>query len=103
MKAAVPQLKNILKNNKYIFFGIKGGGCNGFKYILEPINKFDEKNVTFNDDLSNLEVPIVVCNKSLMYIIGTEIDWKEDYMGSRFVFNNPVASGTCGCGTTFNV
>ena len=99
MKAAVPQLKNILKNNKYIFFGIKGGGCNGFKYILKPINKIDKKDIEI--DVEN--IPIAICGKSLMYIIGTEIDWKEDYMGSRFVFNNPVASGTCGCGSTFSV
>ena len=99
LKSAIPQLRHILNGHKYIYFGVQGGGCSGFKYILEPINKIDKKDIEI--DVEN--IPIAICGKSLMYIIGTEIDWKEDYMGSRFVFNNPVASGTCGCGSTFSV
>ena len=99
LKSAIPQLRNILNGNKYIFFGIKGGGCNGFKYILEPINEVNKNDIIINDN----KLPLVICNKSILHIIGTEIDWVEDYMGSRFVFNNPVAKGTCGCGSTFSV
>jgi len=46
---------------------------------------------------------MIVCGKSMFLVIGTEIDWKEDYMGSRFEFNNPNAKGMCGCGSTFSV
>jgi len=44
-----------------------------------------------------------VCNKSLFYLIGTHIEWKEDIMGNRFNFVNPNSTGTCGCGETFSI
>ena len=46
------------------------------------------------------DVEIVVCSKSLFYIIGTEIDWKDDVMGQKFEFNNPNAASKCGCNTS---
>ena len=94
------QLSNIMNNHKYILFHVEGGGCNGLKYTLEPNNdepkKIDE--IVILDDLK-----INVCGKSLLYLLGTNIDWKEDFMGSRFEFDNPNAAGKCGCGTTFSV
>ena len=48
-------------------------------------------------------IPFAICGRSQFLIIGTEIDWKEDYMGQRFDFINPLANGTCGCGATFSV
>ena len=45
---------------------------------------------------------IHVCGKSLMHILGTEIDWQNDIMGQTFKFNNPMAASSCGCGTSFN-
>ena len=99
--AAIPHLKRILGNYKAVFFGASGGGCNGFKYILQPTNTVDG---TGCDELVSVGgVPIVVCGRSMFLIIGTEIDWTEDHMGSRFEFHNPVASGQCGCGATFSV
>jgi iron-sulfur cluster assembly accessory protein len=99
---AKKKLINIMNvnNSKYILFSVKGGGCNGFKYNLEPNNKKPEK----IDELVKLDqLKINVCGKSLLYLLGTKIDWKEDYMGSRFIFENPNASAKCGCGTTFSV
>ena len=99
---AKTQLINIMNVNKskYILFSIEGGGCNGLKYNLEPNNdepkKIDE--IVKIDDFK-----INVCGKSLLYLLGTTIDWKEDFMGSRFEFDNPNASAKCGCGTTFSV
>ena len=99
---AKKQLSNIMNKNsaKYILFNVDGGGCNGLKYNLEPFfdepNKIDE--IVTIDDLK-----INVCGKSLLYLLGTNIDWKEDFMGSRFTFENPNASSKCGCGTTFSI
>ena len=98
--SCVPQLKRILGNHKAIFFGAKGGGCSGFEYILYPTN--DISNET-NETISVENIPMIVCGKSMFLLIGTEIDWKEDHMGSRFEFKNPNAQGTCGCGATFSV
>jgi len=99
---AYKQLSNAMNTSKskYILFSIEGGGCNGLKYNLEPNNdepkKIDE--IVKIDDLK-----ISVCGKSLLYLLGTTIDWTEDIMGNRFTFDNPNAKGKCGCGTTFSV
>ena len=47
-------------------------------------------------------VNIHICNKSLFYILGTHIDWKKDIIEQKFIFNNPMAKSSCGCGTSFN-
>jgi iron-sulfur cluster assembly protein len=100
-KRAIPQLKYILGNNKAIFFGAKSGGCNGFEYILKPIHKIEYKKM---DNLITIsELPFVLCSQTQFLFIGTQIDWKEDYMGKRFDFTNPLSSGVCGCGSTFSV
>jgi len=99
--SALPHLKRILGNHKAIFFGAKGGGCNGFEYILTPTN---ETNGDKMDELVSVNgVPIVVCGRSMFMLFGTEIDWKDDTMGSRFEFSNPNATAKCGCGATFSV
>jgi len=97
---AVKQLSNILKgtDKKAIYFDIKSGGCNGFEYRFKAIDKIVNKENTYKKD--NLEVEI--CDKSLMFILGTEIDWNEDIMGRTFTFNNPLAQSSCGCGSSFN-
>ena len=97
-KNAVPQLKRILGKSKFLLFGAKGGGCNGFEYLLKPVDTRDDK-----DELLDIsDVPILICGTSMFLIMGTEINWKEDMMGQRFEFTNPSASGTCGCGATFS-
>jgi iron-sulfur cluster assembly accessory protein len=96
-KKAIPYLKKILKDKKYLLFGAKGGGCNGFEYSLTPtdtVNKLDHP--------IDCGLPMFVCGHSGFLVIGTEIDWREDVMGQRFEFTNPSASGTCGCGATFS-
>ena len=112
--SALIQLGKIAKehSSKSIFFSIKGGGCNGYKYKLEPTNdtpnKLDEI-VCLKKDLSllpnKIDTPlenIQVCGYSLMHLLGTEIDWKKDIMGETFHFTNPMAASSCGCGTSFN-
>ena len=101
-KNAVQQLKFISQSsgNKSIFIGVKGGGCNGLKYYIEPTN---DKPGKLDEQLDVDGTNVVVCGESLLYIMGTEVTWKKDFMGERFDFNNPNASASCGCGETFSI
>ena len=102
-KLAVTKLVKIAnKNNVNKFlFSVTGGGCNGFKYNISPMNEEPQK----LDEVINIkdELNLIIDHKSVFYIIGTEIDWKEDIMGSSFEFNNPNATSKCGCGETFSI
>ena len=104
-------LELITKDNQSLFLYLKGGGCNGFSYTFkvienDKINKLDEKiNLGTQIDISlniNSDKNLYLCNKSLMFLIGTKIDYKEDIMGSRFDFTNDQIDSKCGCGTSFN-
>ena len=97
---AVRHFKRILKehNAKYIFFGLKSGGCSGFEYIIKPTNVPLAK----NDECEIIDgVSLHICGQSLMYCIGTEIKWEQGVMGEMFVFHNPLSKSTCGCGVSF--
>ena len=98
----IRHFRNILRDNnsKYISIGVKGGGCNGLKYYIEPTNEKPEK---FDEIIKLKELQINVCGKSMIYLLGTEIKWVENYMGKGLEFNNPNATSNCGCGETFNV
>lgn len=100
---SIQHFKNIMNENNTnrLLIGVKGGGCNGLKYYVEPLINTPDK----NDEVIKLDNKneLVICGKSLIYIIGTEIKWKNDYMGTGLEFNNPNAKSTCGCGETFNV
>ena len=98
--AACKKLSNIAryKNVSSIFFRIKGGGCNGFNYILEPTNKNPDK---LDEIIERPGYKLIICNASLIHILGTQIDWKKDIMGEGFHFENPMAAAKCGCGTSF--
>ena len=97
--AAKYKLLDIIKesNAKALFFYLKSGGCNGFEYQFKTITNINNNNNLYKDDTLKIEV----CNKSLMFLIGTEIDWKKDIMGESFKFNNPLSYQQCGCGTSF--
>tara|TARA_B100000427_G_C15026716_1_gene385004 strand:- start:86 stop:418 length:333 start_codon:yes stop_codon:yes gene_type:complete len=101
---ALQKITNISKNhnNLPILIGVKGGGCNGLKYYIEPLedkpNKLDEKITNLHDSPQ-----IYVCGKSVLHIIGSELVWKQDIMGERFDFVNPNVQSTCGCGETFSI
>ena len=78
---------------------VTGGGCSGFQYGFT----FDE---TVNEDDSTLEkngVKLLIDSMSYQYLVGAEIDYKEDLEGAQFVINNPNATTTCGCGSSFSV
>jgi len=101
-KSAVKYLKRNVKktNSESIFIGIKGGGCNGFKYNIEPTNEPKGK---LDEELNIDGLNVIVCGNSLMYLIGTNVLLKEDFMGTRLDFDNPNAMSSCGCGETFSI
>jgi iron-sulfur cluster assembly protein len=77
---------------------VRGGGCSGFSYMLDLTE--DEK--TENDEeIEAHGIKILVDMKSYLYLNGTEIDYRDEVMGSGFVFKNPNATSTCGCGSSF--
>ena len=78
--------------------GVKGGGCSGFSYLLDLTEQERDTDEVFEEH----GVKIVCDPKSYLYLNGTNIDFKDEIMGRGFVFNNPNATSTCGCGSSFN-
>ncbi|MDH4046787.1 MAG: iron-sulfur cluster insertion protein ErpA [Gammaproteobacteria bacterium] len=78
---------------------VSGGGCSGFQYGFT----FDEKKEEGDSSVVNQGVTLVVDPMSVQYLMGAEIDYKEDLQGAQFVIRNPNASTTCGCGSSFTV
>lgn len=96
-ESAAKQIKQIMETNKEAFglrIAIAGGGCSGFQYEFElPKYPAEDDNI-----FETHEINVVVDPISLVYLAGSELDWKEEVMGARFVLNNPNAVGSCGCG-----
>jgi iron-sulfur cluster insertion protein len=78
---------------------IAGGGCSGFQYGFT----FDEKIEEGDSKVENGGVTLIVDPMSVQYLMGAEIDYKEDLQGAQFVIRNPNATTTCGCGSSFSV
>src|SRR3989440_6096034 len=103
-ETAAKEIKDIIKQQGLpeektkLRVGVKGGGCSGFSYMLdlteEPKSELDE-------EMEAHGVKIVIDNKSYLYLDGVEIDFKDEVMGRGFVFKNPNATSTCGCGSSF--
>lgn len=90
----------LLQKGNHILFSCKSGGCNGFEYVFEPVPE-TPKNVEKQVEPNGLHV--YTCNLSMFHLLGTKVDWSEDIMGERFVFDNPNAQSMCGCGSTFSM
>ncbi len=73
-------------------------GCNGMSYVINYTDKVEELDEVYEED----DLKIVLDNKSLLMLIGTEIDYVTDEIREEFAFNNPKAKGNCGCGESFN-
>src|SRR6185369_7363366 len=82
----------------FIRVGVEGGGCSGLSYKLEFDHVFKEGDQQFEDK----GIKIVVDRKSFLYLVGTELEYTGGLNGKGFVFNNPNASRTCGCGESFS-
>lgn len=82
----------------HLRIGVKGGGCSGLTYVLG----FDHKEEA--DEVHEFQGLSFLMNKSHgIYLMGMEVDWQDGLNSRGFVFNNPNASNTCGCGTSFSV
>ncbi|MFZ9034829.1 MAG: iron-sulfur cluster insertion protein ErpA [Francisellaceae bacterium] len=78
---------------------ITGGGCSGFQYGFS----FDEQQKEDDFIIENQGVKLLVDSLSFQYLIGADIDYREDVEGAHFVIRNPNAKTTCGCGSSFSV
>jgi iron-sulfur cluster assembly protein len=83
----------------YLRVAVKGGGCSGLSYDLSFDSDMKPSDMLFEDK----EVKILVDNKSLLYLFGTELNFSDGLNGKGFEFKNPNASRTCGCGESFSL
>ena len=103
-ESAAKEIKSIITDQSLpadktrLRVGVKGGGCSGFSYMLDLVE--DEPGESDEQFESN-DVKIVVDMKSYLYLNGAEIDFKDEVMGRGFVFKNPNATSSCGCGSSF--
>ncbi len=99
---AVREVKDLMQKANYdkefgLRLGVKGGGCAGFSYILD----FDTQKE--NDHIFEVEgIPLFIDKSQEIYLYDCEIDFKSGLDNRGFIFNNPNASSTCGCGTSFS-
>lgn len=101
---AVQEIKKVREEQKLpetaaLRLGIKGGGCSGFSYFMgfDPNTKEGDETFDFNG------LKVVVDPQSRSYISGIELDFNEDVLNRGFVFKNPNAKSSCGCGHSFSV
>ena len=83
----------------YIRVGVKSGGCSGLEYVLKFDNEKTEADQVFEDN----GVKIIGDKKSFLYLVGTTLEYSGCLNGKGFVFNNPNAARTCGCGESFSL
>ena len=79
--------------------GIKTAGCSGLQYNVE----FAKEQQPFEDAIDVNGVRVLIDPAAVMFLVGTEMDWREDKFNSSFVFNNPNETARCGCGESFSI
>ncbi len=100
---AALRIKEIMSNDQADSLGVrvsvKSGGCAGMSYVMEYA-----KEVNPNDELiEDKGVKVFVDSAAVMYLLGTEMDYKTEELSSSFVFNNPNETERCGCGESFKI
>ena len=100
---AVQRIKEIMTLNKTnavgVRIGVKSGGCAGMSYVMEY-----SKELNPNDEvIEDKGVKVFIDSAAVMYLLGTEMDYKKEDFSSTFVFNNPNETERCGCGESFKI
>ena len=83
----------------YVRVGVKSGGCSGLSYELKFDSELKKEDMIYEDN----QVKIIVDKKSILYLAGTILEYSGGLNGKGFVFNNPNAQRTCGCGESFSL
>lgn len=86
-------------SDDFVRVGVKSGGCSGLSYELDFDNSKGESDKLFEDN----DVKIIIDKKSFLYLIGTTLEYSGGLNGKGFIFNNPNANRTCGCGESFSL
>jgi iron-sulfur cluster assembly protein len=103
-ESAAREIRNIIQAQELdadkvrLRVGVKGGGCSGFSYVLDLTESHKDTDEIFEQH----GIKIVCDPKSLLYLSGTTVDFKDEIMSRGFVFKNPNATSSCGCGSSFS-
>ncbi len=101
--AAAARVKHLMAQTDKAVIGVRVGvtmqGCSGMSYKME----YAEEERPFEEVVEDKGVKIFIDPAATMFLLGSEMDWVEDKLASRFVFNNPNVKGMCGCGESFHV
>ncbi len=98
-ETALRMMSEEKNDGHFIRVGVEGGGCSGLMYQLEFDNSINEDDKEFEDN----GIKVVMNKKSVLYLAGTTLDYSGGLNGKGFVFTNPNASRTCGCGESFSL
>ena len=98
-KQAIHLMSQDNKDGYFIRVGVKGGGCSGLMYDLDFDNKIKDTDKEFESN----GIKVVVDKKSFLYLVGTQLDFSGGLNGKGFIFVNPNAERTCGCGESFSL
>jgi iron-sulfur cluster assembly protein len=102
-ESAVKEIKRIIQDQELdaskvcLRVGVKGGGCSGFSYLLDLTETMKDT----DEVMMQHGIRVIVDPKSLLYLNGVTVNFKDEIMGRGFVFDNPNATSSCGCGSSF--
>jgi len=100
---AAERVKEIMANTKESILGVRigvaSGGCAGMSYVMEYAKKANANDEVIEDK----GVKVLIDPKAIMYLLGTEMDYKKEELSSTFVFKNPNETERCGCGESFKI
>ena len=85
--------------NQFVRVGVESGGCSGLSYKLTFDNNKNQDDELIEDN----KIKLLISKKSFLYLVGTTLEFSDGLNGKGFVFNNPNASRTCGCGESFSL
>lgn len=103
-KTAIKEVKHIMKDQEletdknFLRIGVKGGGCSGLNFTLDITEAKNDTDEEWDSD----GVAVICDSRSMLYLEGTTVDFKDEIMGRGFVFNNPNSTSVCGCGSSFS-